>query len=274
MEFGARSDIGQVRKNNEDSLAMSPEMNLFVVSDGMGGLASGEIASRLAVETVLAHCREGDVNSELALTGERINGVSRGSNRLASAVRLANHVIQKAAHENAAHRGMGATIAVVRCEAERMSVAHVGDSRVYRLRDQRLEQLTQDHSLVAEQVRQGEMTEREACESNLQNVLIRALGIDANVETDVTDELLMDGDTILLCTDGLTREVSDKQIATVLSDMKNAQGAADRLVDLANQAGGRDNITAIVLRASSRSEGAFARIERLGRWLRRLGDES
>jgi protein phosphatase len=118
------------------------------------------------------------------------------------------------------------------------------------------------------------MTEREACESNLQNVLIRALGIDANVETDVTDELLMDGDTILLCTDGLTREVSDKQIATVLSDTKNAQGAADRLVDLANQAGGRDNITAIVLRASSRSEGAFARIERLGRWLRRLGDES
>jgi protein phosphatase len=165
MELGARSDTGHVRTNNEDSLAMSPEMNLFVVSDGMGGLASGEIASRLAVDTVLDHCRESDGNSTLALIGERIEGVSQTSNRLASAVRLANRVIQQVAREEATHRGMGATIVAVRFEGERMSVAHVGDSRAYRLRDGHLEQLTQDHSLVAEQVRQGEMTEQ-GCQLN------------------------------------------------------------------------------------------------------------
>jgi PPM family protein phosphatase len=272
MEFGARSNTGQVRKNNEDSLAMSPEMKLFVVSDGMGGLASGEIASRLAVETVLEHCRESDSNSALALIGERIEGVSQTSNRLASAVRLANQVIQQVAREEATHRGMGATIVAVRFEDERFSVAHVGDSRVYRLRDDHLEQLTQDHSLVAEQVRQGEMTDREAGDSNLQNVLVRALGIDAEVEADVTEELWMEGDTILLCTDGLTREVSDSQIVTVLLDTQNAQEAADRLVDLANQAGGHDNITALVLRPSSPGTGAFGRIGRFEKWLRRLRD--
>jgi len=272
MEFGARSDTGQVRKNNEDSFAMSSALNLFIVSDGMGGLASGEVASRLAVDTVLKHCGESDVNSAYALVGQPIEGVSEASNRLVSAVRLANQVIQRAARENAAHHGMGATIAAVRCEGERMSVAHAGDSRVYRLRDGRLEQLTQDHSLVAEQVRQGGMTEREASDSNLQNVLVRALGIDADVDPDVSEELVMGGDTILLCTDGLTREVSDDQIATVLSETKDAQQAADKLVDLANLAGGRDNITAIVLRPASQSAGALARIGRLGKWLRGLGD--
>jgi protein phosphatase len=128
--------------------------------------------------------------------------------------------------------------------------------------------------LVAEQVRQGEMTEEGANESNLQNVLIRALGIDAEVEADVTEELLMEGDTILLCADGLTREVSDSQIAMVLRDAKDAQDAVDQLVDLANQAGGRDNATAIVLRPFSQAAGTFGRIGRLGKWLRRLGDRS
>jgi protein phosphatase len=274
IEFGARSDTGHARQNNEDSLAMSPEMSLFIVSDGMGGLASGEIASRLAVDTVLTHCRQSDANATLALIGERIEGVSQTSNRLASAVRLANQVLQKAARENVAHYGMGATIAAVRCEGDRLSIAHVGDSRAYRLRDNRLEQLTQDHSFVAEQVRQGEMTEREASHSNLQNVLVRALGIDADVEVDVTEDLLLDGDTILLCTDGLTREVSDSQIAAVLLGTRDAQEAADHLVDLANESGGRDNITAIVLRPSSLRAGAFARMGRLGKWLGKFGSQS
>ncbi len=253
---------------------MSPEINLFVVSDGMGGLASGEIASRLAVDTVLAHCRESDSNSASALIGQRIEGVSQTSNRLASAIRLANQAIQQAALENAAHRGMGATIVAVRCEGERMSVAHVGDSRAYRLRDGGLEQLTQDHSFVAEQVRQGEITEQEGSGSSLRNVLVRALGVDTEVEADVTEELLMEGDTILLCTDGLTCEVSDSQIATVLQGVDDAQEAADQLVDIANRAGGRDNITAIVLRPSSRRTGPFARMARLGKWLGRRGDHS
>ena len=274
MDFGARSDTGKVRSNNEDSLAVSPELNLFVVSDGMGGQASGEIASRLAVETVLAHCSESDSNSASPLVGRPIEGVSQATNRLASAVRLANQVIQQASRQNPAQRGMGATIVAVRCDGDRMSVAHVGDSRVYRLRDARLERLTLDHSYVAEQVRHGALTEREGSESELQNVLVRALGVDDEVEVDVTDELLLEGDAILLCTDGLTRELSDPQIAAVLQEARNAQEAADQLVALANQAGGRDNITAVVLRPFSRGTGRFVRMGRIGKWLRGLGDQS
>jgi serine/threonine protein phosphatase PrpC len=272
MEFGARSDTGRVRKNNEDSLAMSPEINLFVLSDGMGGLASGEIASRLAVDTVVENCSERSISFESPRIADRAEGVSEASHQLVSAIELANQVIQQSARENAAQLGMGATIAAVRCVGERMSVAHVGDSRVYRLRGDCFEQLTQDHSLVAEQLRRGDITAEEASGSRLQNVLVRALGIDAEVETDVAEEILMEGDTVLLCTDGLTREVSDRQIAAVLSEAKSAQDAADRLVDMANQAGGRDNITAIVLRSNSQTAGAIARIGRLGKWLRRLGE--
>jgi protein phosphatase len=168
---------------------------------------------------------------------------------------------------------MGATIVAVRCEGERMSVAHVGDSRAYRLRDNELEQLTRDHSLVAEQVRHGEMTEEEGSASELQNVLLRGLGIEAEVEVDVTDELLVEGDVILLCTDGLTHEVPDTQIASILRGASDPQKAADQLVNAANQAGGRDNITAIVLLPFSQRTGTFSRAGRLGKWLRSLGNQ-
>jgi serine/threonine protein phosphatase PrpC len=274
MEFGARSEVGRIRKNNEDSFAVSREMNLFVVSDGMGGQASGEIASRLAVDTVLAHCSGSGSNSTSPFVGERIAGVSDTSNRLASAIRSANQAIQQEARESAAKQGMGATIVAVRCEAERMSVANVGDSRAYRLRDNQLEQLTRDHSLVAEQVRHGDMTEEEGSASELQNVLLRGLGIEAEVDVDVTDELLIEGDVILLCTDGLTHEVPDGLIESILRSASDAQQAADQLVEAANQAGGRDNITAIVVRPFSQRPGALSRAGRLGKWLRSLGNQS
>jgi PPM family protein phosphatase len=267
MEFGIGSERGRVRKNNEDSLLVAPEMNLFVVADGMGGLASGEVASHLTVDTIFAHCCEAHCNPSLALIGECVEGVSQISNRLVSSIRLANQVVHQEAGKIGAQQGMGSTVVAVRCEGDRMSVVHVGDSRAYRLRDDCLEQLTPDHSLVAEQVRQGQMTEREAGDSNLQNILIRALGIDSEVEADVIEELLVKGDTILLCTDGLTRELSDSQIAAILRRAKDAREAADQLVTFANQAGGRDNITAIVLRPSLQAPGAFARIGRLRKWL-------
>ena len=268
MDFGAQSDTGCVRENNEDSYLAAPEMGLFVLSDGMGGLESGEVASHLAVDAVLAHCREAEANPFLPLTGESIDGVSDASNRLASAIRLANKVVHRAAQANAARKAvgaMGATVVAVRFAGERMSLAHVGDSRAYRLRGENFEQLTQDHSFVAEQMRQGNMTQQEAGESALQSVLIRALGVDTDVDVDVTEELVMENDTVLLCSDGLTRELSDRQIAAVLGDADDAQEAADRLVDLAKQAGGGDNITAIVVRRAPQPAGVFARI---GRWFR------
>ena len=265
MEFGARSDTGLVRSNNEDSFRLAPELNLFVLSDGMGGQASGEVASRLAAETIVAHCREAEANPRSQLIGERIEGASDAASRLASAVRLANRVVHQAAQRNTAQTGMGATVVAAWFADERMTIAHVGDSRAYRLRRGELEQLTQDHSFIAEQVRQGMMTAEEASQSKMQNVLLRALGIDPDVLVEVSEELLMEGDTLLLCSDGLTHELSDAQIAAVLCDTDEAQEAAGRLVDLANQAGGGDNITVIVLRHAAKFAGAMAKI---GRWFK------
>jgi protein phosphatase len=266
MEFGAQSDTGCVRENNEDSYRVAPEMNLFVLSDGMGGLESGEVASRLAVDTVLARCREAEKNSSLPHAGERIEGVSAASNQLASAIRSANEVVYRTAQQSAGQRGMGATIVAVWCTDERMSIAHVGDSRIYRLRGGQLDQLTRDHSFVAEEVRHGKMTAEEAASSTMQNVLVRALGIEPTVEVDVSEELLMESDTVLLCSDGLTRELSDAQIAAVLGECDDPQAAARRLVHMAKQAGGGDNVTVVVLRRAAKRVGAIARI---GRWFKK-----
>jgi PPM family protein phosphatase len=264
-DYGSSTDAGRVRENNEDCFCLAPEINLFVLSDGMGGQASGEVASRLATETIVAYCREAQVTPSSAMTGARLAGVSDDANRLASAIRLANRVVHQAAENSPEQHGMGATVVAIWLSEQRMSIAHLGDSRAYRLRAGQLDQLTQDHSFVAEQVRRGSMTEQEAASSKLQNVLLRALGVDPEVQAEVDEQLLLEGDTMLLCSDGLTRELSDAQIAAILEDAADAQEAADRLVDLANQAGGEDNITAVVVRHAGKPAGAFAR---MGRWLK------
>jgi PPM family protein phosphatase len=265
LDYGARSDTGCVRQNNEDSYRASPEMKLFVLSDGMGGLECGEVASRVAVDTIVEHCRRADSNPSLPLTGGRMDGVSEATNRLASAVRVANLAVHAAAQASAPGRAMGATAVAVRFVGERMSLAHVGDSRAYRLRGDDFEQLTCDHSFVAEQMRRGQMTEEQAGTSPLQNVLVRALGIDPSVDVDVSEELVLETDTVLLCSDGVTRELSDAQLTRILRETEEAQEAADRVVDLAKQAGGGDNITAIVVRPAARPVGTFGR---LGKWLK------
>lgn len=267
IEFGASTDVGHVRENNEDSFRVAPEINLFVVSDGMGGQSSGEIASRLASEAVVAHCREAAENPALPVVGRTKEGASEFGNRLASAFRLANHAVHQAARRNAALHGMGATLVAVIVTEERLSIAHVGDSRAYRLRDGRLELLTEDHSFIAEQVRQGHMTEEEAQSSNLQNVLLRAVGVEEEVEVDLNEELFVDDDVLLLCSDGLTKELSDAQIAGVLATIEDADEASRRLIQLANDAGGNDNITVIVLRHAPRLVGSF---EKLGRWFKKF----
>jgi len=268
LEYGAQSDKGCVRQNNADSYRALPEMKLFVLSDGMGGLQWGETASRIAVETIVEHCRKGDQNPSLPMAGARSEGVSEMTNRLASAVRVANSTIHGAAQEDADRRPMGATVVAVRFAGERMSLAHVGDSRVYRQRGRTLEQLTRDHSFIGEQMRCGRMTATEAASSQLQNVLVRALGIDPTVEVDLSEELILESDTVLLCSDGLTRELSDQQISAVLSDHLGVQETADRVVELAKHVGGGDNITAIVVRPALRPVGGIRRIGRLSQWFK------
>ncbi|MGA7626051.1 MAG: Stp1/IreP family PP2C-type Ser/Thr phosphatase [Candidatus Acidiferrales bacterium] len=264
LEFGAKSDTGRVRANNEDSFKLDPQLKLFVLSDGMGGLEAGERASRLAVDTVVAHCQEAEASPALAEFGKHIEGVSDISNRLASAVRLANKEIFQLALE-LGKGGMGATVVAARFADDRVCIAHVGDSRVYLLRDGQFDQLTEDHSLVAEQVRRGMITPEAAGRSKMQNVLTRALGIDQNVDVDVSEEFVADGDTFLFCSDGLFRELAESEIGGVLEKSGDAQDAADRLVKLANDSGGQDNITVIVVRYETSEKGTLSKI---GRWFK------
>lgn len=223
-------------------------MRLFVVSDGMGGEAHGEVASALAVETLVKHCVDGDTNPATSLYGDPQPELSGRARRLASAVHLANRKIFQAADDHPEQRGMGATLTAAWLNDNSLSVAHVGDSRAYLLRSGALQQLTSDHSLVAEQVRRGILTAAEADQSEMQSVLLRALGTQEEVDVDAEDHPLFPGDILLLCSDGLTRMLTEPEIAGTLQVETSPQKAADKLIELANDSGGADNITVIVIR--------------------------
>ncbi len=248
--IGARTDIGKKRSNNEDNLAVVPEINLYVLSDGMGGEAAGEMASKMAVDTITGVLRDAAGNNEKVLFGEMQPQFSETTNQLASAIRLSNQAIWQAAQRHAGQRGMGATVVGAWLSGPIMSIAHVGDSRIYILRDGQLQQLTQDHSLVMEQVRRGLMTREEAERSDMQNIIIRALGAEETVQVDLDEVFLMPGDQIVLCSDGLSKMVSDSAIAQIVAESPTSQEAADRLVEKANENGGEDNISVIVVRVN------------------------
>lgn len=259
---GGATSVGRVRSNNEDSFKIVEPLNLFVLSDGMGGEAHGEIASALAVETVVKHCLETEADPSMTVFGDMPAAWSEKTKRLSSAVHLANKSIFESAQEHPEQHGMGATLTAVWLGDEQLSIAHVGDSRAYLLRSGTLQQLTSDHSLVAEQVRRGILTPAEAEKSEMQSVLLRALGAHDEIEVDAEEHTLFSGDILMLCSDGLTRMVTEPEIAGTLQAEPDPKKAADRLVELANEQGGADNITVIVVRAGSQPKGWFS-------WLRR-----
>ena len=231
---GSATDVGRVRSNNQDSLLVA--LPLFAVADGMGGHAAGEVAS------------------ETALDGLRQSFEAGGpptAELLAAAVKAANRAVWDAAEANVDYRGMGTTltaVALVRIdEREELAVANVGDSRTYRLRDGELEQMTADHSLVAELVAEGQITETEAETHPQRHVLTRALGVTPDVEVDLLTIDPYRGDRYLLCSDGLVREVSDGRVASVLRRLADPEEAARELVAEARANGGSDNITVVVV---------------------------
>lgn len=251
--MAARTDLGCARKNNEDAYQVERAHNLYVLSDGLGGQANGEVASAMAVETVVAYCVAAEKNRAAPLATGPLPDFSDRTKHLLSAVTIANRKIFDFTKSDPLLQGMGATIVAAWIDGRQMSLVHVGDSRAYLLRGDTFRQLTADHSLVAEQVRRGILTPQQAETSELQSVLLRALGTAEQVEADADEHSLLDGDTVLLCSDGLTRMVADAEIAGVLMTDEPVQSTADRLVDLANNHGGADNISVIVvrLRASS-----------------------
>lgn len=242
------SDVGRVRTNNEDSFRIVEALNLFILSDGMGGEAHGEVASAMAVDTINTVCESGKEDAGATVLDEAPSNISSRTRLLKSAVAQANFQIFQSAQKNAEQRGMGATITALWLKDTLLSIAHVGDSRAYLLRSGNLQQLTNDHSLVAEQVRRGLITPQQAEESEMQSVLLRALGAHPEVEVDVDEVEIMPRDVLLLCSDGLTRMVTEPEIAGALQAETVPSAAAERLIALANENGGIDNITVIVVR--------------------------
>jgi protein phosphatase len=232
----ALSDCGSKRPSNEDAFGFSAEDGVYVVCDGMGGAAAGEIASSMAV------------NEVLRLLGER-DGAAPLEEAVEEAIRAANEAIHSRAEGDFQLNGMGTTLAGLVTEGKRVLVFNVGDSRSYLLRKGKLEQISQDHSLVEEQVRMGRITADEALRSPLRNVITRALGTQPEVEPDLFELKAEAGDIFLLCSDGLTGEVPDAQIESLLAADLPLDQLCANLVDAANQAGGHDNITCLLVRA-------------------------
>ncbi|MBU1747068.1 MAG: Stp1/IreP family PP2C-type Ser/Thr phosphatase [Chloroflexi bacterium] len=247
LAVGQRTDPGRVRDHNEDSLATVPmedlpadtlerKGQLFVVADGMGGHAAGATASRIAAEQVMQAYYASDASD----VGDIRQSLER-------AIRLANAAVFDQSRENPAYAGMGTTLVGIVCQDSRMTIVNVGDSRAYLVRDGGIRQLTEDHSWVAEAVRQGTLPPDQARYHPRRNVITRSLGNRPDVEIDFSQEGLLPGDTLVLCSDGLSGQVYDQEICDAVLALE-PQAAAEQLVDLANERGGPDNITVIVVR--------------------------
>lgn len=248
VKIGAGTDRGHKRILNEDSLCLNEAIGLFVLADGMGGHKAGEVASRLAVEIITKGIEKVFLKDKHSMLGEYREEFSKENNVLASSVRLANIKIYEIARKRSECSGMGTTVVSVLLTNNIMRMAHVGDSRIYLIRDNLIDQLTADHSLVAEQLKRGLISEKEARESKVKNVITRALGMDESVEVDFGEQVIMENDCVLMCSDGLYDMVEDDEILSVILGCSGKpQKACDSLIALANEHGGNDNISVILL---------------------------
>lgn len=236
LEAAGRTDVGKVRTSNEDAFGYCLDAGVFAVCDGMGGAAAGEVASRLAVDTLI----------------DRLCAASSPEDRriaLEESIEAANRLVFAHAEQDTALQGMGTTLVAVAVQDHHALIGHVGDSRCYLFRAGQLTRQTNDHSLVDEQVRLGHMTQADADRSPLRNVITRAIGTQRSVDADITELPLEPGDLLLLCSDGLTREVPEPRIESILGDPRDLDQLCQSLIDAAIEAGAHDNVTAILIRA-------------------------
>ncbi|MBU0483182.1 MAG: Stp1/IreP family PP2C-type Ser/Thr phosphatase [Proteobacteria bacterium] len=244
-----KTDKGRVRSNNEDYLAIDNDLSFFVVADGMGGHAAGEIASHMAVDLTIEHLKLENTEEAPPISGYNPK-LSEPANRLGVAVTRANQIINQAAQKKAAWKGMGTTLAAAwkpYPKKKKVVIAHVGDSRIYLLRDESLKQLTSDHSVVEEQVGQGLISREEAELSKAKNMITRALGHQPEVKVDLAEFNLKSGDRLLLCSDGLSNMLSDEVITSIMNSTPVPGKACDLLVQEANKQGGKDNIAVVIV---------------------------
>lgn len=253
LEVAGKTDVGTKRSNNEDNFGFDTRYGIFVLCDGMGGQAAGERASKIAVDTLLEYFRQAPGAGNAQVIGKSFEGLSEHANSLAKAIQLANEAIHTEAAANELHKGMGSTIVAVLAHGNLFSIAHVGDSRIYLLRDGTIQQLTNDHSLVMEQVRRGVMTAEEAEHSEIQNIIIRSLGVEESVEPDLADLEFLPEDILLMCSDGLSRFVNEDRILEIVTSADSLEQACEQLIEEGKTSGSDDNLTCLLLRANRQS---------------------
>jgi protein phosphatase len=242
------TDTGRVREHNEDTIGTDPDVGLVVLADGMGGYKSGEVASGIAVRTLMGLIKEAVERQDLTVQ-DPDTGLSRPGILLRDAIQRANKIIYQTARTQPNCEGMGTTVVAGLFFDDKITIAHVGDSRMYRLRGDRLEQVTQDHSLMQELVARGFYTAEEAARAAAKNFVTRALGVEPHVEVEVTEIPVVKDDLFLLCSDGLSDMVEDDDIQLTISTFgANLETLAKQLVLLSNENGGRDNISVVLAR--------------------------
>jgi len=246
------TDVGKKRRHNEDAYLLDVERGLFVVADGMGGHAAGEVASRITVESIQEFIAGTEEEHENTWPFGFNNRYSLEGNRLTTAVEKANEKVMRAVQNRPELKGMGTTVVAALFDADRVTLVHVGDSRAYLFRGRELKRLTDDHSWVQEQVNAGILSEDEAKSHPLKNVVTRALGGAAHVAVDLIEVPITAGDRYLLCSDGLTGMVSDDELVTHLASEDSPDKAVRSLIELANERGGIDNITAILVEVTKK----------------------
>lgn len=249
IEAYGRSDVGRRRKINEDSFLVSPESRLYAVCDGMGGHNAGEVASRMAIDTLAAFVEKSEHEKEITWPWGLDANLSVDANRLKTAIRLANARVFQAAGNREDLTGMGTTVVAAIVSGRALTVSSAGDSRCYLVHDGQLRQVTRDDSWVSAALGEGILNSDDVEHHPLRNVITKAVGARDAIDVDVIEHALQPGDVVMLCSDGLTGMINDHEIARIIGRGEGPlEEATARLVDAANEAGGRDNVSVVLLR--------------------------
>jgi protein phosphatase len=266
LDFVGKTDTGRVREHNEDTIASDLDVGLLVLADGMGGYNAGEVASGIAVKTITNLVREGLAREDLGAI-DRSTGLTRPSIVLRDAITRANKIIYQTARSQAECEGMGTTVVAALFYDNRVSIAHVGDSRLYRQRGSQIAQVTMDHSLLQELVDRGFYSPEEAQRAANKNYVTRALGVEPQVEVEVQEQPVDKGDIYILCSDGLSDMVEDEDIRLTISTFgANLDTVAKQLIQLANENGGRDNVSVVLAQANEAFPASRGVMDKLLGW--------
>ena len=248
LRYAGNTDVGMKRTHNEDNLLVLQEENLYMVADGMGGHASGEVASEMAVNTLAEFYQETSADDDVTWPYKMEKERRYEENRLSAGIKLANLRIFETAAQDAAKRGMGTTLVAMSFAGNTAYLGHVGDSRIYRLRGEELTQVTSDHSLLNDYIKMKDLTPQEIENFPHKNVIVRALGMKETVQVDVAAEEPEAGDIYLLCSDGLNGEITDDVIQKLMiENRENLENGCDELIKAANKNGGKDNTTVVLV---------------------------